>query len=181
MFSLELCDSLSCSNTANGMLDLLFFLRKCISVEFRLLDPPLVSRPPETRGGGSIINMSSIEALRSGSLGTILPYSVSKGGVITLSTQMAVHHGRDNIRVNCIAPGFIYTPMVTPHLDDKSRSLRRKITPLGTEGTAWDVAYAALFLASEESRWVTGITLPVDAGLLAAAPISAFYYADLDH
>ena len=132
-------------------------------------------------GGGSIINMSSIEALRSGSLGTILPYSVSKGGVITLSTQMAVHHGRDNIRVNCIAPGFIYTPMVTPHLDEKSRSLRRKITPLGTEGTAWDVAYAALFLASEESRWVTGITLPVDAGLLAASPISAFYYADLDH
>ncbi len=131
-------------------------------------------------GGGSIINMSSIEALRSGSLGTILPYSVSKGGVTTLTTQMAVHHGRDNIRVNCIAPGFICTPMVTPHLDDTSRSLRRRIIPLGTEGTAWDVAYAALLLASEESRWVTGITFPVDAGLLAASTISALYYATLD-
>ena len=127
-------------------------------------------------GGGSIINISSIEALRAGGIGAVIPYSVSKGGIITLTTQMAVHHGRDNVRVNCIAPGFIFTPMVSPYLEGDARELRRRATPLGTEGTAWDVAWAALFLASDEARWVTGVTLPVDAGLLATSPLSMLPY-----
>ncbi len=122
-------------------------------------------------GGGAIVNIASVEALRGRSNG-ILPYSVSKGGVVTLTTHMAVQHGRQNVRVNCIAPGFLYTPMVVPLLTPEARELRRLAAPLGTEGTAWDVAYAALFLASDEARWVTGITLPVDAGLLATTPLS---------
>mgnify|MGYP000521359736 FL=1 len=62
--------------------------------------------------------------------------------------------------------------MVADHLNPKQRELRRKAAPLQTEGTAWDIALAALFLASDESRWITGVTLPVDAGLLTASPIS---------
>jgi NAD(P)-dependent dehydrogenase (short-subunit alcohol dehydrogenase family) len=84
---------------------------------------------------------------------------------------MAVHHGRDNIRVNCIAPGMLYTSM-TEAVDDRKRKLRRDIAPLGTEGNANDIAMAAVFLASEESRWITGVLLPVDAGLMAAGPQS---------
>jgi short-subunit dehydrogenase len=123
-------------------------------------------------GGGSVINVSSIDALRSGTMAAIVPYSASKGGVISLSTAVAVQHGRENIRVNCIAPGFLYTPIAAPYLSAEMRELRKQAGPLGTEGTAWDVAWAAVFLASEEARWITGIVLPVDAGLLATTPLS---------
>ena len=123
-------------------------------------------------GGGSIINMSSILGLRAGSQGASTPYAASKGGIIALTTSMAVHHGRDNIRVNCIAPGHLYTPLVAPILTEEMRDLRRRAGPLGTEGTAWDVAWATVFLASDESRWISGVVLPVDAGLLATTPLS---------
>ena len=121
-------------------------------------------------GGGSIINMSSISGLRASGYPASVPYSVSKGGVIAFTTSMAVQHGRDNVRVNCIAPGHIYTPMVAGDMTEEMREIRRRAGPLGAEGTAWDVAWAALFLASDEARWVTGIVLPVDAGILAATP-----------
>jgi NAD(P)-dependent dehydrogenase (short-subunit alcohol dehydrogenase family) len=106
----------------------------------------------------------------------IVPYSASKGGVIALTTAMAVQHGRDNIRVNTIAPGFLYTPMVAPGMTEEMRELRRQTAPLGTEGNAWDIAWAAVFLASDEARWITGIVLPVDAGLLATTPLSMLPY-----
>ena len=122
-------------------------------------------------GGGSIINMSSIAAMRVS--GT--SYAASKGGVIALTTSMAVHHGRDNIRVNCIAPGLIYTPMVSA-MTEETRDLRRRSAPLGTEGTAWDIAWAAVFLASDEARWISGVALPVDAGQLATTPLAMLEY-----
>ena len=122
-------------------------------------------------GGGSIINVSSVDGMRAGMAHSV-SYSASKGGVIALTSAMAVEHGRDNVRVNCIAPGLIYTSMVDYAVDDKRRQLRRDIAPLGTEGTAEDVAMAAVFLASEEAKWITGVTLPVDAGLMAAGPQS---------
>lgn len=128
----------------------------------------------EKAGGGSIINMSSIEGLRFGTFAPAIPYSVSKGAAMTLTTQMAVQHGRQGIRVNCIAPGFLYTPLVAPHLTPRMRELRKLAAPLGTEGTAWDVANAALFLASDEARWVTGAMLAVDGGLLCTTPLSTF-------
>jgi NAD(P)-dependent dehydrogenase (short-subunit alcohol dehydrogenase family) len=128
-------------------------------------------------GGGSIINISSIDALRSGgSVAAIVPYTASKGGVIALTTAMAVQHGRDNIRVNTIAPGYLYTPMVAPYMTEETRELRRQAAPLGTEGNAWDIAWAAVFLASDEARWISGIVLPVDAGLLATTPLSTLPY-----
>ncbi len=127
-------------------------------------------------GGGAIVNLSSIVGLRAGSGRPSHPYAASKGGIIGLSNSMAVHYGRDNIRVNCIAPGHIRSPMVARHSTEEMLSLRRRAGPLGTEGTPWDVAWAALFLASEEARWVSGVTLPVDAGLLAATPLAMFPY-----
>ena len=81
---------------------------------------------------------------------------------------MAAHHGRDGIRVNCIAPGTVYTPMVASRgMTPELRQARRERTLLGTEGTGWDIGYGALYLASDESRWVTGQVLVIDAGLTA--------------
>ena len=129
--------------------------------------PPMIQA-----GGGSIVNLSSIVGLRAGSGRPSHPYAASKSGIIGLSNSMAVHYGRDNIRVNCIAPGHIHSPMVARHTSPEMLDLRRRAGPLGTEGTPWDVAYAALFLASDEARWISGATLPVDAGLLAATPLA---------
>ena len=100
-----------------------------------------------------------------------VPYGVAKGGIISLTRHSAVHHGRENIRVNCVAPGHIHTTFVN-HISEEQRERRRRIGPLDTEGTAWDVAWAAVFLASDESRWISGVVLRVDAGLFAASPLS---------
>lgn len=124
-------------------------------------------------GGGAVVNIASVDGIRAGGWHN-LPYAISKGGIVTATAHMAVHHGRENVRVNCIAPGMIYTEMVAGRLAEREglRDLRRRAAPLGTEGTAWDIAAAALFLASDEARWISGVTLPVDAGLLAATPLS---------
>ena len=120
-------------------------------------------------GGGSIINISSIAGLRAHSQ---TPYTTTKSAVVGLTYSMAADHGKDNVRVNCIAPGLLYTPMTAPRMDDAMRDNRRNAAPLGTEGTAWDVAHAAVFLASDEARWVTGVVLPVDAGLTITSPVT---------
>lgn len=114
-------------------------------------------------GGGAIINVSSVSAFRPRGLDA---YTTSKGGVIALTRAMAVTHARDHVRVNCIAPGTVFTPMVAEWMTEEVRERRRMNTPLQTEGTAWDVAWAAVYLASDEARWVTGIVIPVDGGLL---------------
>jgi len=114
-------------------------------------------------GGGSIINISSISALRPRGL---TPYSVSKGAVIALTRAMAVDHAPQGIRVNCIAPGPVYTPMVySEGMSPELRERRRRASPLGIEGTGWDIGHAALFLASDEARYITGVVLPVDGGV----------------
>ena len=118
-------------------------------------------------GGGAIINISSIAGLRANSS---TPYTTSKAAVIGITQSMAGDHGRQGIRVNCIAPGLIYGPMVAPRMHGDLREVRKQAAPLGTEGTGWDVGYAAVFLASDEARWVTGVVLPVDAGLLVTTP-----------
>ena len=70
----------------------------------------------------------------------------------------------------------MHSPIVARYTTEEMRNLRRRAGPLGTEGTAWDVAWATLFLASDEARWISGATLPVDAGLLAATPLAMFQY-----
>ena len=118
-------------------------------------------------GGGSIICISSISALRPRGL---TPYTVSKGAVIALTQAMAVDHAPQGVRVNCIAPGPVYTPMVAEHMTPERRAVRAKASPLGTEGTAWDIGWAAVFLASDESRWITGQVLSVDGGTTLVGP-----------
>jgi NAD(P)-dependent dehydrogenase (short-subunit alcohol dehydrogenase family) len=120
-------------------------------------------------GGGAIINISSMAGLRANSS---TPYTTSKAAVIGITKSLAGDHGPDGIRVNCIAPGLIYGPMVAPRMDDDLRQRRIAAAPLGTEGTGWDVAWAAVFLASDEARWITGVVLPVDAGLLVTTPVT---------
>src|SRR2546425_530285 len=75
------------------------------------------------------------------------------------------------IRVNCVAPGPVYTPMVyADGMSEELRERRRCASPLGIEGTGWDVGYAALFLVSDEARYITGVVLPVDGGVTIASP-----------
>jgi NAD(P)-dependent dehydrogenase (short-subunit alcohol dehydrogenase family) len=119
-------------------------------------------------GGGAIVNLSSISATRPRGL---TPYTAAKGAVIALTRAMAIDHAEQGIRVNCIAPGPIYTPMVAAAgMDDELRERRRKASPLGVEGTGWDVGYAALYLVSDEARYLTGVVLPVDGGVSIRSP-----------
>ncbi|MEV5650585.1 SDR family NAD(P)-dependent oxidoreductase [Nocardia sp. NPDC052254] len=124
-------------------------------------------------GGGSIVNISSISALRGD--GTVA-YSAAKGGLIAMTVDMAYSHGRQGIRVNAIAPGHITTPMVLSVSAPGPRAefmntMRSEAGLLGSPGDGWDVAWAAAFLASDEARWITGVTLPVESGVLSVTPL----------
>ncbi len=119
-------------------------------------------------GGGSIINISSISALRPRGL---TAYSTSKGAVIALTQAMAVDHGAEGIRVNCICPGPVYTPMVSAGgMTETARDNRKKATLLNIEGTGWDIGNTVLFLASDLSRYMTGQILTVDGGVTLRGP-----------
>jgi NAD(P)-dependent dehydrogenase (short-subunit alcohol dehydrogenase family) len=121
------------------------------------------------RGSGAIVNISSIAAVCNSPL---LAYKLSKAGVNALTHQLAMDNARHGIRVNGIMPGLIDTPMAIEGLHrmmgvdrDELRESRNKMVPLGRHmGTAWDVANAALFLASDEAAFITGVVLPVDGG-----------------
>ena len=119
-------------------------------------------------GGGAIVNVSSIAALRPRGL---TAYSVSKGAVATLTQALAVDHGPDRIRANCILPGPVYTPMVyAAGMSDELRERRRMASLLQIEGEPWDIAWAAVYLASDEAKYVTGLIMPVDGGVTVRGP-----------
>ncbi|KAF2107786.1 hypothetical protein BDV96DRAFT_557408 [Lophiotrema nucula] len=123
---------------------------------------------PEMRkqGRGSIVNMSSVSGLLGGN--PSLLYPTTKGAIIQMTRAMAAHHGQENIRVNCVAPGMVYTPMTRGRgMTDKMRQARIDQNLMKKEGTGWDVGYAILFLASKEARWITGLIMPVDGGVSA--------------
>jgi NAD(P)-dependent dehydrogenase (short-subunit alcohol dehydrogenase family) len=125
----------------------------------------------ETAGGGAIVNVSSISALRPRGL---TAYSTSKGAVIALTRAMAVDHGPQNIRVNCVAPGPIYTPrMYTGQMTPAGREARRLASVLGREGLGWDIGNAVRFLLSAQARYITGQTLVVDGGASLVGPARA--------
>jgi NAD(P)-dependent dehydrogenase (short-subunit alcohol dehydrogenase family) len=115
----------------------------------------------EKRGRGAITCVSSIAAIVGHGR---TAYAAAKAGVLGLVTSLAVQLGPKGIRVNGIAPGQVWTPMVE-RLGPEARERRRKASPLGTEGTGWDVGWGAVYLASDEARWVTGHILVIDAGL----------------
>jgi NAD(P)-dependent dehydrogenase (short-subunit alcohol dehydrogenase family) len=125
------------------------------------------------KGAGAVVNIGSISGFRGGSY---VGYSAAKGGIHALTVDMAYSHGRQGVRVNAIAPGHITTPLMysvrghTPETDYRQQ-LAAAASLLGTEGNGWDVAWAAVFLASDEARWITGVTLPVDGGVMAVTPL----------
>jgi NAD(P)-dependent dehydrogenase (short-subunit alcohol dehydrogenase family) len=124
-----------------------------------------------TAGGGSIVNISSISALRPRGL---TAYSVSKGAVIALTQAMAVDHGPQGIRVNCVFPGPVYTPMVYARgMTEQARDTRRRASVLGLEGTGWDIGAAVRFLLSDQARFITGQILGVDGGATLVGPSRA--------
>ena len=119
-------------------------------------------------GGGSIINTASFVAL----LGAATPqiaYTASKGAVLALTRELAVVHARENIRVNALCPGPLHTELLMKFLNTEAKKQRRLVhIPMGRFGQAREMAYAALYLASDESSYVTGTEFTVDGGITAA-------------
>lgn len=139
-----------------------------INVTSMMLTSKFAIPTMETSGGGAIINISSISALRPRGL---TAYSTSKGAVIALTQAMAVDHAEQGIRVNCVAPGPVYTPMVyASGMSDKAREVRRKASLLQIEGEGWDIGNAVTFLASARARYITGQVLVVDGGVTLKGP-----------
>jgi NAD(P)-dependent dehydrogenase (short-subunit alcohol dehydrogenase family) len=119
-------------------------------------------------GGGSIINTASFVALV-GAATPQLAYTASKGGVLALTRELAVIHARENIRVNALCPGPLRTELLMKFLDTEEKKERRLVhIPMGRFGLAKEMAFAALYLASNESSYVTGTEFVVDGGITAA-------------
>jgi NAD(P)-dependent dehydrogenase (short-subunit alcohol dehydrogenase family) len=127
------------------------------------------SIPPMRKiGGGSIISTASIAGL-SGQAGPLV-YSVAKAGVVHLTKCAAVELGKDHIRVNCICPGGINTPLLHKHIpggEAVTRQFLTAIQPIPRAGSGDDIAAAALYLASDDAEWVTGTAMVVDGGFVA--------------
>jgi NAD(P)-dependent dehydrogenase (short-subunit alcohol dehydrogenase family) len=125
----------------------------------------------ERGGGGAIINVSSMAAVRFGPV-PMLSYSASKAGVNALTRSIAMQYAENGIRANAIMPGLIETPMAMEGISrrvniarEDLKRIRDAAVPMKHMGDAWDVAAAALFLASDEAKYITGVVLPVDGGL----------------
>jgi NAD(P)-dependent dehydrogenase (short-subunit alcohol dehydrogenase family) len=120
------------------------------------------------QGKGAIVNLASVAGLLGSYTGLL--YQTSKGAVVNMTRGMATQHAAQGIRVNCVAPGMVYTPMVyAAGMPPEVREARRKRSLLRTEGSGWDVGEAVVFLASDAARWITGAVLPVDAGTTATS------------
>ncbi|CAK7209639.1 hypothetical protein SCUCBS95973_000508 [Sporothrix curviconia] len=152
---------------------------------------PAMEKNGQEENNGVIINMGSVAGLRGGT--PHLLYPTSKGAVVNMTRAMAAHHASAGIRVNCVCPGMLYTPMMYAApaaeaagssadeggsggatkviMSEEARVARKARSLLGTEGTAWDCACAVVFLSSDHARWITGAIIPVDAGVTAAVGI----------
>jgi NAD(P)-dependent dehydrogenase (short-subunit alcohol dehydrogenase family) len=126
------------------------------------------------RKSGAVVNVSSVAAIRY----TGYPYAAyyaAKAAVNNFSMGLALQYARDGIRVNAIMPGLMNTPLIYQQISDQYANAAEMVAardaacPTGRMGTAWDVAHAALFLASDEAAYITGISLPVDGGLTCRA------------
>ena len=104
-------------------------------------------------------------------------YAAAKAGTVGMTKALAAEVASRGITANCIAPGPLHASFTT-NVSAKTRELRARSVPLGTEGTAWDIALGAVFLASDDARWISGVILPIDGGLLATAPLTAYGYIE---
>ncbi len=126
----------------------------------------------EEQGGGAIVNISSIAAIRYTGYPSV-SYNASKGAINQLTQNIALQYARKGIRANCVLPGLMDTPFIREGLEsaysdegvEEMIRQRDKLCPTGKMGDAWDVAYAALFLASDEAKYINGVNLVVDGGL----------------
>ncbi len=119
-------------------------------------------------GGGSIVNVASFVALV-GAATAQIAYTTSKGGVLSMTREIAVEYARQGIRANALCPGPIQTPLLEELLSDPERRARRMVhIPMGRLGRAEELARAALFLASDDASFMTGASLVVDGGITAA-------------
>lgn len=133
---------------------------KAVYLCSRALLPPMIER-----GSGVILNIASVNGLMA--IGESA-YSAAKAGMISLTGNLAIHYGDKGVRVNCIAPGTIKTPIWDERLRQTPNAMDHIVPwyPLGRVGTPEDVAKAALFLCSDDASWITGVTLPVDGGAI---------------
>ena len=121
------------------------------------------------RGKGAIVNVSSVAAIRYSY--PYPSYQASKAGLNQLTMSTALQYAKQGIRANAIMPGMMDTPLIYQQIvghyanADEMRAARDAKTPMGRQGTAWDIANAALFLASDASSYITGVSLAVDGGL----------------
>lgn len=136
----------------------------------------------EAQGGGSIVNVSSISSLRHLNVPTAV-YAAAKGGLNEFSKNIALQHASKGVRVNCVLPGYIDTPFIRRKISGRPNyeikgfksaeeysAARNEVIPMRRMGTGWDVAYACLFLASDESSYITATTIVVDGGVTATCP-----------
>jgi NAD(P)-dependent dehydrogenase (short-subunit alcohol dehydrogenase family) len=134
--------------------------------------PHMVGQFERDGHGGAIVNIGSIAGMRYTGV-PYIGYSTTKGAVVPFTRAVALQYATKGIRCNCILPGLMNTPMVHKGLAgaygggdvDKMVATRDAQCPTGKMGDAWDVAYAALFLASDEAKYITGVSLPVDGGI----------------
>jgi NAD(P)-dependent dehydrogenase (short-subunit alcohol dehydrogenase family) len=127
--------------------------------------------PMIRQGGGAIVNISTISSIRYTS--PCVTYSASKAALNQLTQSIAGRYGKQGIRANCVVPGYLDTPLITTHLRNKlsaeqyavNMRKRKAVLPCAKMGTAWDVANAALFLASDEASFINGVQLNVDGGM----------------
>jgi len=125
------------------------------------------------QGGGCIVNISSLASIQVNTY-PYTSYYAAKAGLNHLTRSLAVRYAPDNIRVNAVLPGVIDTPLIYQQIVgqfqdvEEMRRRRNAASPMGRMGDAWDVAHAALFLASDEAKYITGVCLPVDGGKACA-------------
>ena len=136
----------------------------------------------ESHGGGSIVNISSIGGIRH--LNTpMTTYATGKGALNEFTRNIALQYASKHIRANCVLPGYMDTPFTRRDINGRPSytykgytsgeeygKARDAVVPMGRMGTAWDVAYASLYLASDEASYVTGQTLVVDGGVTSTCP-----------
>jgi NAD(P)-dependent dehydrogenase (short-subunit alcohol dehydrogenase family) len=128
--------------------------------------------PALLRGKGkAVVNIASVAGLRAHGAGS---YGPAKAALVQFTRELAVTYGPEGLRANAVAPGHIMSPLVVQFASPTAREIRRRVAPLEIEGDAWDVAQAALFLAGPESRFINGVCLPVDGGVIAASPLATY-------